>query len=204
MSDRSFNVGENTISREMYRRNGNDSMGELVLVEPDANEYINLPLDAQGVKAQFRLSGISPVWTWTHPEYGPQNKVRLEFTIQRFPGFEGLEGKRFTQTYPWPKNIADDRSKLGLLLRAFLGRNFQAGENVNPDDYIGTSFVTSATAELSADGQKIYSGISREGIERRKTKLSPHVNAIGTEPVAVAAGAEKTGADPFDIPEDDL
>lgn len=201
MSDRSFNVGEQTITREMWRR---DTQGTLVLVEPDGNEYINLPLDAQGVRGKFELTGISPTYVYDSPNYGQQTKVRLEFLVVKFPGFEALQGKKFTQSYPWPKNIADDRSKLGLLLRALLGRKFDIGESVNPDDFIGTAFVTSAIVEVSQDGQRIYSGISRDGIERRKTELSPHVgseNGTAPQPALVGAAVGATADqddDPFD------
>jgi hypothetical protein len=192
MSDRTFTAGETTTTREMWRR---DSSGRLVLVEPQPNEYCSPP---KGSRGRFRLNGLSPVYTYNSPTYGEQKRVRVEYQILKLPNTPDLEGMKFTQGLPWPKNISDDRAKLGQLLTALLGRKFAPGEAVNPDDYISSEFVTSTTRD--ENGDKVYSGISWETIDPSKTKLSPYVNGAQPQPELAGVAVGSTGDeddDPF-------
>jgi hypothetical protein len=197
---------ETAYDTEMWRR-GPD--GALALVNADPNDYVNLPLDAQGARGQFELSGMTPIYDYQSPQYGVQKKTRLEFRILKFPGFERLEGRRFTKSISWPlKNTSlnNEKSAMGTFLRKLVGRKFGKREEVRIRQFIGTTFVTGATVESSFDGQKIYSGVSFEGIELRKTVLSAQAKALadaGALAIANAGTSHTTGAPGAQIDADD-
>jgi hypothetical protein len=187
------------LSTPMWRRN---DRGELFQIEEvDRNEYVSPP---RGTRGRFSLSGISDTFEMTSEQYGTSTNVRLEFFILRVTNkdFKWAEGKRFTQLVTWK---IGPKSTFGQLLGVLRGRSVAPGEELDPDAFIGTSFVTSTT--LKENGDRLYAGISIEAIEDGSVKLSPFVNGGGApqpELVGVAASGGDD-SDPFaDTMEDDL
>jgi hypothetical protein len=195
VSDRQFTAGSSngSFQAQMYRRG---SKGDLALVDVDFNDYVTPP---KGSRGRFMLHGWSPTYE-TQSSFDGQTKVitrmRAEYRIEKISGRADLTGKLFSQQFPIPRNISDDRSKLGQFLRALLNREFVPGESVNPDDFIGTTFVTSTTLDVVGDKQ--YAGISWETIDPAKTVLSPYVNADGAQPALVPAGGVPDDENPFE------
>ena len=202
MSDRNFTAGDGTggsFQAQMYRRT---PKGEIELVDVDFEDYRHPP---KGARGRFRLNGWSPYYT-TESVYDGKTKtvtrMRAEYEIVKLPGNPDMEGGLFSQQFPVPARIDDPRSKLGQFLRALLNRDFAPGEDIRPDDFIGTEFVTSVTRDEV--GEKIYCGISWDTIDPTKTKLAPSVNSATPqhELVGVAAGAGGDYEDdPFDSDE---
>lgn len=179
-------------STPMWRRN---DRGELFQIEEvDRNEYVTPP---RGTRGRFTLSGISDTFEMTSEQYGTSTNVRLEFLVDKVTNkeFKWAEGKRFTQLVTWK---IGPKSTFGQLLGALRERAIQPGEELDPDAFIGTSFVTSTT--LKENGDRLYAGISIEAIEAGSVKLSPYVNdngAVSAQPVAVSTNGADDEADPF-------
>lgn len=193
MSDRSFTSGDGggSFKSEMYRRTPS---GEIKLFEVNLNDYRNLP---RGARGRFALNGWSPHYQTQSTFEGVTKSVtrmRAEYRIIKLPSNPELQGFLFAQQFPVPRRIDDERSKLGQFLQALLGRKFFLGEQVNPDEFISTEFVTSATRDEVGD--KIYCGVSWEVIDPSKTVLSPYLNRQ-PELVGVAVGGGDDEDDPF-------
>lgn len=202
MSDRTLKAKDNEPT-PMWRRN--PATGKLFTIVPEQTEYCT---PSKGMRGRFQLTGISDVFTLTSAQYGESQKVRLEFLIEKVSDASNkyLEGKRFTELYGWS---IGPKSYLGQLLGALRDRPIPRGEELNPDDFIDTSFVTSTTLSYSADGQKSYPGVSRDAIDPSKTRLSRFVGAAKPEPalVGAAVGAAEEFPDDDDNPfptDDDL
>lgn len=201
MSERRFTAGdssgEGSFQAEMWRRTPS---GELVLFEVDFNDYCHPP---KGRNGRFELHGWSPYYETQSTFDGVTKTVtrmRAEYRIIKLAGDpqgEFTDGL-FAQQFPVPKHIENEKSKLGNFLRALLNRGFEPGEDVNPDDFIGTEFVTSVTRDEVKDGDKtkIYCGISWDTIDPTKTKLSPYLNRQ-PELAGVAVGGGDDEDDPF-------
>lgn len=181
----------------MNRRN---PQGEIFQLLPHPQEYAVPP---RGLYGRFQLTGISDTFELVSAQYGPSTKVRLEFLIVKVSDAASkyLEGKRFTELYTW---TVGPKSNLGQLFGALRGKPIQPGEDVDPDDYIDTSFVTSTTLQISADGQKQYPGISRDAIAPDKTVLSRHLDAPKQPALVPAGGVDDDIEDPFPTVDDDL
>lgn len=179
---------------QMYRRN--DS-GQLELFDVNFNDYAHPP---KGARGKFRLNGWSPHYeTPSAFEDGKMVKrTRAEYEIVKLPGNADLEGMLFSQQFPVPKNIDNEKAKLGQFISALLNRPIQKDEDINILDFIGTEFVTSVTRD--EDGDRIYCGISWDVIDPAKTKLAATVTAAAPQPVLVGASGET--ADPFQDEED--
>lgn len=156
----------------MWRR---DAAGELVKVERQGDEYQTPP---RGTRARLQLSGISEVFEMTS-QYSdaPVEKIRVEFLIEKGTGNAAkmLEGKRFTEMMTW---TVGPKSTLGKLLGALRGRDVTPGEQVNPDDFIGTSFV--ATVAVSEDGK--WGKVVPDAIEAGSVRLFAAASGAG-EPI---------------------
>lgn len=205
MNDRTFTAGDGTsgtFQAEMYRRAAD---GAITLYEVDFADYVHPP---RGARGRFELHGWSPFYE-TQSTFNGETKavtrMRAEYKILKLPGNTDLEGRLFAQQFPVPKHIDNEKSKLGQFLKALLNRDFVPGEPVNPDDFLGTEFVTSVTRDEVGD--RVYCGISWDVIDPSKTKLSPYLGngAAQPEPVAVPAGGSADDAEnPFDFDESDL
>lgn len=167
----------------MYRRNGN---GQIVEVMPEQDEYQTPP---RGTRARVELSGISDVFEMkTQFSDEPVKKCRVEYTIRKGTSNAAkmLEGKRFTEIHTW---TVGPKSNLGKLIGALRGAPIEPGEAVNPDDYIGATFVV--TISTTDDGK--WGKISPDAIEAGTVKL--------VEGAAVAAPAADE-EDPFEAEEE--
>lgn len=175
----------------MNRRN--PATGELFQVTPERDEYAVPP---RGTYGRFKLTGISDTFELTSQQYGTSTNVRLEFEILKVqdPASKYLEGRKFTALYTW---TVGPKSNLGGLLGALRGQDIQPGEDVDPDDFIGTEFVTMTTLRVSGDGQKQYAGVSAEGITPAKTVLSPYLTAPKQPALVPAGGVDDDLEDPF-------
>lgn len=180
----------------MYRRNG---AGKIELVNVDFADYVHPP---RGSRGRFRLNGWSPIYE-TQSTFNGETKavkrMRAEYQIVKLPGNADLEGRLFSQQFPVPKNIDNEKSKLGQFLQALLNRKFVPGETVSPDAFLGTEFVTSVTRDEVGD--RVYCGVSWDVIDPAKTKLSPQLNEAAPEPTPTAP--EPEASDPF-AEDDDL
>ncbi|MCA9877830.1 MAG: hypothetical protein KC442_08610 [Thermomicrobiales bacterium] len=174
--------------------------GGLVQVMPGRDEYAVPP---QGTYGRFKLTGISDTFEMVSPKYGLQTKARLEFQILKVQDTESkyLEGRRFTGLYTW---TVGQKSNLGALLGALRGQPIQPGENVNPDDFIDTEFVTTTTLAHSADGSKSYADVSAGSIATNKTVLSKWLTTPKQPELAPAGGGEEELDDPFAVDDSDL
>lgn len=181
----------------MNRRN--PKTGEIFQVIPGRDEYAVPP---QGTYGRFKLTGISDTFELVSPKYGPQDKVRLEFEILKVQDAESkyLEGRRFTGLYTW---TVGPKSNLGALLGALRGKPIQPGEDVDPDKFIDTEFVTTTTLAHSADGSKSYPDVSHGSIASAKTVLSKYLTAPRQPALVPAGGAEEDIEDPFAVGADD-
>lgn len=197
MSDRRFTAGDGSntgaFQAQMYRRTPN---GDIVLFDVDLNDYRNPP---RGRRCRFELHGWSPFYetqSTFNGETKPVTRMRAEYRIIKMEGDPrgDFTDTLFAQQFPVPKHIENEKSKLGQFLKALLGREFGPGEDVNPDDFIGTEFVTAVTRDEV--GERIYCGISWDTIDPTKTKLSPYLNRQ-PELAGVAAGPGNEGDDPF-------
>lgn len=181
----------------MNRRN--QATGKLFQVTPERDEYAVPP---RGTYGRFRLTGISDTFELTSEQYGLSVNVRLEFEIVKVQDAESkyLEGRKFTALYTW---TVGPRSNLGGLIGALRGHEIQSGENVNPDEFIDTEFVTTTTMRTSRDGSKEYAGVATEGISRNKTALSKWITAPRQPELVPAGGVEDDLEDPFLTDPDD-
>ncbi len=165
----------------MYRRDGR---GDIVEVMPDRDEYVTPP---RGMRARLQLSGISDVFEMTTKfSDTPVSKVRVEYMVEKGTSNAGktMEGKRFTELQTW---TIGPKSNLGMLIGALRSEGVRVGEEINPDDYIGTSFV--ATVTTSDDGK--WARVVPDAIEEGSVRLP--ASAPAATPVT-PAGDE----DPFD------
>lgn len=170
----------------IYRRT---ESGALELFEPEMNEYIR-PI--KGTRGRFELTGISEEFE-LESTYGPSTCVRIEFRVLKASGNAGAlyNGKRFTVLYTWKISA---KSALGKLIGALRGRPVDEGEEINPDDYIGTVFT--GTTGVSENGENTK--FNPDTIEAGSVKLSPFV--VKGSPAA-ANGASDDLAD--DLSDDD-
>ena len=169
----------------MFRRN---DAGKIVEVMPEQDEYQTPP---KGTRARVELSGISDTFEMTTQfSDTPVTKVRVEYTIRKGTTGVGkaLEGKRFTEIHTW---TIGPKSNLGKLIGAIRGTVVAPGESINPDDYIGTTFV--ATISTTDDGK--WGRVVPDAIEAGTTQLP---TASSEAPAAAAAAS-----DPFEE-EDEL
>lgn len=173
--------------------------GNLFQVTPGREEYAVPP---QGTYGRFCITGISDTFELVSAKYGPQDKVRVEFEIIKVQDADAkyLEGRKFTGLYTW---TVGPKSNLGALLGALRGKPVQPGEDVDPDDFIGTEFVTTTTLAYSADGSKSYPDVSAASIASGKTVLSKWLTAP-KQPELVPAGGVDELVDPFPPDIDDL
>lgn len=196
----------------MWRSAGDDGTAiqddgeDLILVDPDPNEYVTPP---KGSRAKLRLSGISE--TFQMPSYNDpavmEDKVRVEFLILNISGknIEWMKGKRFTQMYT---DRVSDKSNLGQLFRTLTGQPIPPNLAGYPyDGFIGTEFV----ALIGENAAGTYPRVNHEAIETAKTVLSPAVTAYlagsnGSLPqpelVGAAVGAGGDESDPFEETEE--
>ncbi len=176
---------------QMYRRSPS---GDLELFDVDFASYCHPP---KGARGKFRLNGWSPHYETNSTFNGHETVVtrtRAEYQIVKLPGNQDLEGALFSQQFPVPKNIDNEKSKLGQFIAALLNRPIVEGEEINILDFIGTEFVTSVTRD--ENGDRIYCGIAWDVIDPTKTKLAPQVTADKPEPALVGAG--EAADDPFE------
>ena len=145
VATRTLTVSSGGSITPMFRRNGR---GQIEEVMPEQDEYQTPP---KGTRARIELSGISDVFEMTTQfSDAPVSKVRVEYTIRKGTSNAGkmLEGKRFTEIMTW---TIGPKSNLGRLIGAIRGTPVQPGEAINPDDYIGATFVT--TTSTTDDGK---------------------------------------------------
>lgn len=182
----------------MNRRN--PQTGELFQVVPERDEYAVPPAGTYG---RFKLTGISDTFDMTSERYGTSTKVRVEFQIMKVqdPENKYLEGKRFTELYGWS---VGPKSNLGKLFSKLRGTPIQPGEQVDPDDFIDTEFVTATTLQISGDGTKSYAGVSAESIVASKTVLSKWLTAPKQPALVPAGGVDEDLEDPFAVDDSDL
>lgn len=199
---RSFTAGDgsgSTFTAQMHRRT---PRGEVQLFDVDFNDYCAPP---RGARGRFELHGWSPFYKTQSTFDGvtkPVTRTRAEFKIIKLPGNTQMEGKLFSQQFPVPKHIDNEKAKMGQFLKALLDRDFEPGEDVDIDDFIGTQFVTSVTRDEVGD--KIYCGISWEVIDPSKTVLSPNLTATKQPELVPAGSVEEDLDDPFAVGTDDL
>ena len=194
---RMMTAGSGSIT-PMWRR---DSNGTLIKIdEPNRDQEVT---PSQGVQCRFLLSGISESFE-LDGQFGITAVVRLEFTILKAKGNVStiLNGKYFTQLFTWKVSA---KSKLGQLLGVLRGREIQAGEQIDPDWFIGTTFVTST--KLTSNGNP---AISIETIDPSSIELSPHVpkpmgqlNALGASARAANAAPAVAAEDPWEGSEEE-
>lgn len=180
----------------MFRRN---AAGQIVEVMPEQDEY---QTPAKGSRARVELSGISDTFEMTTQfSDTPVTKVRVEYRIVKGANNTGklAEGKRFTEIHTW---TIGPKSNLGRLIGALRGAAVAPGEAINPDDFIGTTFVT--TISTTDDGK--WGKVSPDAIEAGSVKF-PAGSALAGEsapapaaPPAVAAAADED--DPFEVDEE--
>lgn len=184
---------------QMWRRGAS---GDLELIDVDFNDYVHPP---KGARGRFRLNGWSPHYETNSTFNGHETVVtrtRAEYQIVKLPGNADFEGALFSQQFPVPKNIDNEKSKLGQFISALLNRPIQIGEEITILDFIGTEFVTSVTRD--ENGDRIYCGIAWDVIDPTKTKLAPTVNGATPELIGAAVGVRSDATDPFEETEEDL
>lgn len=169
----------------MFRRDAN---GQIVQVEPVGDEYAT---PARGSRGRLQLSGISEVFPMVS-QYSetPVEKIRVEYTMVKGANNTAkmVEGKRFTEIMTW---VMGPKSTLGVLLGTLRGKPVAPGEAINPDDFIGTTFV--ATTTTSPDGK--WGKVVPDAIEPDSIKLAP----TAAPPVASGHTSGVIGEDdPFD------
>lgn len=199
---RSFTAGDgsgSTFTAQMHRRT---PKGDIVLFDVNFEDYCSPP---RGARGRFELNGWSPFYETQSTFEGvtkPVTRTRAEFKIIKLPGNAQLEGKLFSQQFPVPKHIDNEKAKLGQFLKALLDRDFEPGEDIDIDDFIGTQFVTSTTRDEVGD--RVYCGISWQVIDPSKTVLSPYLTAAKQPALVAAGGVEEDLEDPFAVGDDDL
>lgn len=164
----------------MWRRDGR---GILEMVEPDGGEYAT-PM--KGSRGRIELSGISDTFEM-ESQYSdtPVTKVRVEYRMLK-PGNNSarqVEGKRFTEIMTWTMG---PKSTLGKMIGTLRGSPVAAGEAINVDDFIGTTFVCTTTT--SDDGK--WGKVNPDSIEPDSIQL------YGGRAVAAAATPDPDD-DPF-------
>ena len=198
---RSFTAGNgsgSTFNAQMHRRTPS---GSIELFDVDFNDYTSPP---RGARGRFELNGWSPFYTTQSTFDGTTKDVqrtRAEFKIIKLSGHPQLDGKLFSQQFPVPKHIENEKAKLGQFLKALLDRDFEPGEDIDIDDFIGTQFVTSVTRDEVGD--KVYCGISWEVIDPSKTVLSPYLSVANQPELVPAGGGDDDLEDPFIQGDDD-
>ena len=192
---RTLTAGSGAVT-PMNRRN--PQTGELFQVTPERDEYAVPP---RGTYGRFKLTGISDTFELVSQQYGPSTNVRLEFQILKVQDADNkyLEGRRFTALFTW---TVGPKSNLGQFLGALRGQPIQPGEDVDPDDFIDTEFVTATTLRVSGDGSKQYAGVATESIVQNKTVLSKWLAAPKQPELVPAGGGDDDLEDPF-LPDSD-
>lgn len=182
----------------MNRRN--PETGELFQVVPRQEEYAVPPAGTYG---RFKITGISDTFEMTSERYGTSTKVRVEILIEKVqdPESKYLEGKRFAPLFGWS---VGPKSHLGKLFGKLRGTPIQPGEQIDPDDYIDTSFVTATTLDVSGDGAKSYPGVSADSIVASKTVLSKWLTEPKQPALVAAGGGGDDLEDPFPHDDDNL
>lgn len=151
----------------MLRR---DAAGRLAMVEPEGGEYAT-PL--RGSRGRLELSGISEVFEMTSQfKPDPVEKIRVEYRMAKGANASArqVEGMRFTEIMTWTMG---PKSSLGRLVGALRGAPVQPGERIDPDDYIGTTFVCTTTT--SDDGK--WGRVNPDAIEAGSVRLPAGVAA---------------------------
>ena len=217
MSERSFTANGNTGGGRvgtMHRRLPDGTISKPLDV--DYNQYVNPP---RGARGRFRLNGWSPFYE-TQSTFNGETKTvkrtRAEYLIVKMSGMPELDGKLFGQSFPVPKNIDNENSKLGQFLSALLGvKTIPKGMTIDLDSFIDSEFVTSVTRDdvTGRDGNEYaYCGIAWDVIDPTKTKLSPYVNGYQAtsqtqledpEPALVGAAVGGDDANPFETDDSD-